>query len=249
MFPSSEEATQAALAWFKSALNILDQSQQIAYGSLEEVQARAIIAYLMYNFEGCSGRFRFLHSCSLAAAREGCVHLVDSPSMEQQDDAITKEIKRRLWWHIVSTDWMLGLMGGPTDGTYSANPKQMNVKYPRNIGDDDASLSDEAVNHPSETPTPLSCFLRRIELAEITRSIIDARAAGHPDAEITDYERVLDRMDRYLQEHLGILLFKETLCSSGFTLDVPAFIAHFFSTTHRTPRINLHEKSASVLLV
>ncbi|KAI8309677.1 putative transcription factor lepB [Colletotrichum sp. SAR11_59] len=203
-FASSQDATQAALAWFRSALNILDQSQQIAYGCLAEVQARTILAYLIYNFEGCSGRFRFLHSCSLASAREGLVHLVDSPNSEQQDDVTTKEIKRRVWWHIAATDWMLGLMGGPTDGTYSVQPRQMNVKYPRNINDDANSLADENVDHPSDTATGISCFLRRIQLAEITRSIIDARTPGAPDAEITDYDQVT-QLDRLFADALAEL--------------------------------------------
>ncbi|KAF5488873.1 putative transcription factor lepB [Colletotrichum fructicola] len=203
-FASSEDATQAALAWFRSALNILDQSQQITYGCLAEVQARTILAYLIYNFEGCSGRFRFLHSCSLASAREGLVHLVDSPNSEQQDDATTREIKRRVWWHIAATDWMLGLMGGPTDGTYSVQPRQMNVKYPRNINDDANSLADENIDHPSDTATGISCFLRRIQLAEITRSIIDARTPGAPDAEITDYDQVT-QLDRLFADALAEL--------------------------------------------
>ncbi|KAI8211166.1 putative transcription factor lepB [Colletotrichum sp. SAR 10_76] len=128
-FASSEDATQTALAWFRSALNILDQSQQIT---------------------------------------------------------------------------MLGLMGGPTDGTYSVQPRQMNVKYPRNINDDANSLADENIDHPSDTATGISCFLRRIQLAEITRSIIDARTPGAPDAEITDYDQVT-QLDRLFADALAEL--------------------------------------------
>ncbi|KAF4910500.1 putative transcription factor lepB [Colletotrichum viniferum] len=155
-FASSEDATQTALAWFRSALNILDQSQQITYGCLAE------------------------------------------------DDATTREIKRRVWWHIAATDWMLGLMGGPTDGTYSVQPRQMNVKYPRNINDDANSLADENIDHPSDTATGISCFLRRIQLAEITRSIIDARTPGAPDAEITNYDQVT-QLDRLFADALAEL--------------------------------------------
>ncbi|KZL79646.1 hypothetical protein CI238_11038 [Colletotrichum incanum] len=191
-FTSTEEATHTALGWFKSALGILEKSRPSTYSCLEEVQARSVLAYLVYNMEGCSARFRFLHGCSLTAARENCLHLTDSPSSEQQDDVTTREIKRRVWWHIVSTDWMLGLMGGPTDGTYNVQPRQMNVKYPRNINDDEVSLSDESFTMPPDTATMLSCFIRRIQLAEIARAIIDARAPGVPDAEVTDYDKVLE---------------------------------------------------------
>lgn len=90
-------------------------------------------------------------------------------------------------------------MGGPTDGTYNVHPRQMNVKHPRNINDDDLSLSDETVDLPPETATMMSCFIRRTQLAEIARSIIDARAPGVPDAEIVDYDQVLE-LDRLFED-------------------------------------------------
>ncbi|KAK1999484.1 hypothetical protein LX36DRAFT_632379 [Colletotrichum falcatum] len=191
-FASVEEATQTAVSWLKSALDILEKPRPSNSCCLEEVQARAVLSYMVYNMEGCSARFRFMHGCSLMAAREICLHLVDSPSSAQHDDTITREIKRRLWWHIASTDWMLGLMGGPIDGTYNVQPKQMNVRYPRNINDDEASLSDETFTMPQDTATGMSFFIKRIQLSEIARSIIDARVPGVPDAEVTDYNKVLE---------------------------------------------------------
>ncbi|KAI8165916.1 hypothetical protein K4K49_010537 [Colletotrichum sp. SAR 10_70] len=181
-FASSEDATQTALAWFRSALNILDQSQQIT------------------------------------------------------------EIKRRVWWHIAATDWMLGLMGGPTDGTYSVQPRQMNVKYPRNINDDANSLADENVDHPSDTATGISCFLRRIQLAEITRSIIDARTPGAPDAEITNYDQVA-QLDRLFADALAEL--PEFLRPDGpISPDVPGCTDLSCFTMLKTQLTSAHEISA-----
>ncbi|KAK1690589.1 hypothetical protein BDP55DRAFT_753434 [Colletotrichum godetiae] len=184
IFNSLGKATHSAVAWLTSSLNILEISQSNACSCLEEVQARSVLAYLVYNMEGCSARFRFLHGCSLTSAREMSLHLIDSPGSEKQDEEAMKEIKRRVW--------MLGLMGGPTDGTYNVQPRQMNVNEPRNINDDEASFSDEAISMPKDTATTMSCFIRRIQLAGIARSVIDARAPGMPDAEITNYERVLE---------------------------------------------------------
>lgn len=99
-FASSEEAAQASLTWRQSALLTLDESQRTASGCLEEIQARAILAYLVYNTESCSARFRFLHSSSVAAARDASLHLIDSPGSQHKDN-----VPRRLWWHIASTDW------------------------------------------------------------------------------------------------------------------------------------------------
>lgn len=106
-FASSEDAVQASQSWLQSAMYILNELQQAISGGLEEIQARVILSYLVYNVEGCSALFRFLHSCSLAVARDACLHLVDSPDAEHRDDAPTREIKRRLWWYLASTDWFV----------------------------------------------------------------------------------------------------------------------------------------------
>lgn len=118
IFATTEEATQASVTWRQTALAILDDPQFPTNGTLESCQARTIIAYAVSNVEGCSARYRFLHSCSVAIARDMSLHLVDSPTTTSaSDDLPTKEIKRRLWWHLASTDWLLSLVGGPLDGT------------------------------------------------------------------------------------------------------------------------------------
>ncbi|KAI0595400.1 hypothetical protein F4775DRAFT_595351 [Biscogniauxia sp. FL1348] len=191
IFPTPEEAAQVSVAWSQSALSILEESCRSSRDSMEEVQARIILAYVIYNAEGCSSRFRFLHSCSLAAARDISLHLLDSPSMaDKLGDLTTREIKRRLWWHLASTDWLLGLMGGPLDGTYTVQPRHMNVKLPRNLNDSDLGIVSDTTTFPVEIPTQMSCFLQRIRLAEICRAVVDARAPGSPDVEITDFDTV-----------------------------------------------------------
>ncbi|OBR05627.1 C6 zinc finger protein [Colletotrichum higginsianum IMI 349063] len=206
-FASAEDATRTALVWLRSALQLLDNFSRGASGAgcLEEVQARCVLANLVYNMEGCSARFRFLHGCSLAAAREIGLHVVDGASSKQNptaDDAATREIKRRVWWHIAATDWMLGLMGGPTDGTYNVQPRHTNVNLPRNVNDDETSLADEALTLSLSIPTSLTCFLKRLQLAGIARAIIDARGPGAPDADITDYDKILG-LDRLFRDALA----------------------------------------------
>ncbi|KAI5927229.1 hypothetical protein F4810DRAFT_351389 [Camillea tinctor] len=203
LFPTHEEAAQVSVAWCQSALSILEESRRSSRDSVEEVQARTILAYIIYHAEGCSSRFRFLHSCSLAAARDISLHLLDSPSMaDKLGDLTTREIKRRLWWHLVSTDWLLGLMGGPLDGTYTIQPRHMNVKLPRNLNDNDLDIMDETSSFPPSVPTQMSCFLQRIRLAEICRAVVDARAPGAPDVEITDFATV-SSLDALFQQALS----------------------------------------------
>lgn len=102
-FPSSESASKSSLAWRKAAFEVLDGSRSDT--SLEDVQARTILSYLIYNTEGLSARSRLLHGWTVAAAREIGLHLVDSPRSNQLGDAPIREIKRRVWWHLASTDW------------------------------------------------------------------------------------------------------------------------------------------------
>ncbi|KAI0871900.1 hypothetical protein GGS24DRAFT_491899 [Hypoxylon argillaceum] len=204
MFASTEEATQASVVWRETALAILDDSRFPINGTLESCQARAILAYAVCNVEGCSARYRFLHSCSIAIARDMSLHLIDSTATtDKSDDIATREIKRRLWWHLASTDWLLGLVGGPLDGTYTIQPRHFVVNRPRNLNDNDLNQNDETLTYPLHILTNVSCFLQRIRLGEISREIIDARPPRLIDVEITDFNTVtsLDRLfERVLTE-------------------------------------------------
>ncbi|KAI0465746.1 hypothetical protein F4859DRAFT_347907 [Xylaria cf. heliscus] len=191
IFASTEEATQASVTWRETALTILDDPRFPSDGSLEKCQARTILAYVVCNVEGCSARYRFLHSCSVAIARDMSLHLMDSTTAaDTTDDLPTREIKRRLWWHLVSTDWLLSLVGGPFDGTYSIQPRHFVVNRPRNLNDNDLSQNDETLTYPLNVITQMSCFLQRIRLGEISREMVDARAPALLDLDITDFNTV-----------------------------------------------------------
>ncbi|KAH8664531.1 hypothetical protein BX600DRAFT_437074 [Xylariales sp. PMI_506] len=192
IFNSAEEAAQTAKAWITSACHLLDDADRGFSSTLEECQARAVLTQAVYNTEGCSARFRFLHSCCITAARDLSLHVIDSPcKAEKRGDVITAEMKRRLWWHIAGSDWLLGTVGSPLDGTYIIQPRHMNVKKPRNINDSDLNLYDETMSFPHHIYTEASCFIQRIRIAEISRAIIDARDPGFPDMEITDVDKVV----------------------------------------------------------
>lgn len=97
---------------------------------------------------------------------------------------------------------MLGLMGGPLDGTYTVQPRHMNVRYPRNLNDNDLSMCDDTFTFPQNVATQVSVFLQRIRLAQICRSAIDARNPGAPEAEVVDYNKVLS-LDRLFEHTLS----------------------------------------------
>jgi len=104
-FESAAQAKQATLLWRKAAWDILDQSPRTGEATLEDIQALMVLADLIFNTEGLSFRFRYLQSCAVSTARDNSLHLVDSPLRAGHDDPITREMKRRIWWHLSGTDW------------------------------------------------------------------------------------------------------------------------------------------------
>ncbi len=104
-FASTKEAAEASAMWRQWAFNILSNSKCLSRGTMEEVQAWTLLGFISYSAEGCSYRFRFFHNCALTHARELSLHLVDSPRSEHDEGGVTRELKRRLWWHIAATDW------------------------------------------------------------------------------------------------------------------------------------------------
>lgn len=106
-FACAKDAAEASLVWRDWASDILATAATQGPGAstLEEVQAWTLLSFMVQNVEGCSYRFRIFHNQSLTAARELKLHLVDSPRYGRSDDCVTREIKRRIWWHIAATDW------------------------------------------------------------------------------------------------------------------------------------------------
>lgn len=110
-FACASDAAEASRVWRDWASDILaatataTATQGPGTSTLEGVQAWTLLSFMVHNAEGCSYRFRVLHHQSLAAAREILLHLVDSPRCARSDGCVTREIKRRIWWHIAATDW------------------------------------------------------------------------------------------------------------------------------------------------
>lgn len=108
----SKESELVFLPWFRAALDLLDHSRRVLPGSLEIAQTAIILVFLDYNLEGFTSRARAILSQGLQTAKELALHRLDSPSAVRRREAaptiesmIETEMKRRVWWHMVSTDW------------------------------------------------------------------------------------------------------------------------------------------------
>ncbi|KAJ6153691.1 hypothetical protein N7470_006650 [Penicillium chermesinum] len=111
-------------------------------------------------------------------------------------DKVGLELKRRLWWDIVSYDWLIGFLSGPQEFTYTIHPSQVKVNRPLNIEDEDLATEVAA---PLSTPTCMSYTLCRLRLSEICRQIIDELAPYHLDGREAPYEVILD-LDHRLRD-------------------------------------------------
>jgi hypothetical protein len=68
------------------------------------------LAHLCTQIEGFSGSFGILSVTGLQMARSMKIHWLDSvPYREQRRnhgaDLVELEVKRRIWWHMVASDW------------------------------------------------------------------------------------------------------------------------------------------------
>ncbi|XWX00036.1 hypothetical protein V2A60_008052 [Cordyceps javanica] len=172
--------------WTNAALDVLEYSKRSASASLEDVQATIVISYVIYNSQGFSPMFRSLHSNIIMMARDLSLHKTDSPrrsgEIDQPPSQIEDDVKRRLWWHIAATDWLLAFTPGPQEGTYSIQLSQMLVNRPNYI---------EGCDHDAENVSlSTSYFIQRVRLAEICRAVVDALSPLEM-IEKANYEQVI----------------------------------------------------------
>ena len=106
-----QNSVTAATLWSKGALEVLEYSRRTGSGSIEDVQASIILLFSIFKNEGFSCRCRHLLSNALTIARDLSLHRLDMLSFggtkacSDKEDMAGLELKRRLWWHIASTDW------------------------------------------------------------------------------------------------------------------------------------------------
>ena len=96
----------------KGALDVLDYSRRNTSGTLGDVQASIFMSFVTYHLDGFSARGRFLSTAAASIARELRLHRLDAEietsTVENESSVrclIDREVKRRVFWYIASTDW------------------------------------------------------------------------------------------------------------------------------------------------
>lgn len=108
-FEACETGLPLATYWLRCSLDVLQYTWGNSTPVLETVQTAIIGIFLVYHTEGVSPRLRYLQSATLAAARTLGLHTVDSANngilKPSQAENIEIEVRRRVWWHLASTEW------------------------------------------------------------------------------------------------------------------------------------------------
>lgn len=212
LFTDLPEAMANCRRWTLLAQDALAAADCLAKPTVESLQSLILIAqHLMPNI-GAVATLRTLSGTITHAARMLAIHQVDSRANKKrregtQVDWAELEVKRRLWWHIVSTDWyevpipiqhsatntirILSFMSGSQCGTYMIQPQQMNCDLPSNVDDEDIT-PDGNYAQPLTTLTEMTYFILRIRFSVIFRSIVDAAWEAGSDLDDLPYEIVLE---------------------------------------------------------
>ncbi|KAF9884404.1 hypothetical protein FE257_001804 [Aspergillus nanangensis] len=174
---SQQKAKQACTTYSNVALLILDNNHN-ADTSTTKLQAITTLVHVLSHGDGVSDRVHILRVRQLVLARNMQIHRLDTPKRQAERkvkgaNIIELEVQRRAWWHMVSTDWLHALLGGPQEGIYLLQPKHMNVNYPMNTDDELITPSGPQHSFPLSVPTIMSVFHYRTKLAELCREVVD----------------------------------------------------------------------------
>ncbi|KAE8420043.1 hypothetical protein BDV36DRAFT_281823 [Aspergillus pseudocaelatus] len=186
-----KDASKWHNAWKEAVICALLQPDAMRSLSLVSLQTISIMTYLIWDTEGQSSMFHALRSIAHTKAIQMKIHRLDAHPHVDNDDVIVTELKRRLWWHLASTDWLVASVPGSQEGIYSINPKLIAVKYPLNIDDTDIRSGEPSPNSlPEDQPTSMSFFIQRIKLAELCRDMIDSMQNVYQRTDQPDDEQI-----------------------------------------------------------
>jgi hypothetical protein len=92
------------------ASRALAQARHLDNPSLESIQAVILLASHLLLNTGATTAFRVLLTAMFMSAQALLIHQIDSPKNQKlrentNYDRVELEMKRRLWWHIASSDW------------------------------------------------------------------------------------------------------------------------------------------------
>ncbi|KAI0532034.1 fungal-specific transcription factor domain-containing protein [Xylaria digitata] len=249
------DTTRFSKYWSGSALDVLEYSRRNTSGTLEDVQALILMSYVTYHLDGFSARHRHLLALAVSTARDLGLHRLDAnDSVPRSHDVslrvlIDHEVKRRVYWHLIASDWTQSTMSGPQEGTYFIHPNHIQVNLPKDYNDDDDPPGDARAEITGPRPTGLTFLLARIRLAHLSREYTDTIPLETSKLMRVPYERIIS-LDQKLREFFLELPYffrldkesrqKSTHLEAVYT-KVPMMRYCILAAAH-TRRCRLHQK-------
>jgi hypothetical protein len=108
---TGSETTVLSKYWSRGALDVLEHSRRNTSGTLEDIQALVLMSYVAYHLDGFSARYRHFSALAASMARDLGLHRLDADDRTPTDSGtclrvlINREVKRRVYWHIIASDW------------------------------------------------------------------------------------------------------------------------------------------------
>ncbi|CEL04089.1 hypothetical protein ASPCAL05221 [Aspergillus calidoustus] len=165
-----------------------------------------ILHWLCTCESGHSVEAHLLRARGILMARAMQTQWLDTPRAREERrlkgcDVVELEVKRRLWWMMVATDWVVAYSTGPQAGTYLFHPKHMCVHLPTNA--DDEHITPDGISHvqPTTEPTVVVGIIYRVGLTTLCRETVDALPSAIFEGLEPDYSIILS-LDARWQEYL-----------------------------------------------
>lgn len=111
---SRKDTLQCVHRWSHLAFHCLSQARYVANPTIETIQAVILLSHFLLMDDGATATYMALLMTMINAARILNIHKIDSKkSIKEREDALRRgekvdflelELKRRIWWHLASSD-------------------------------------------------------------------------------------------------------------------------------------------------
>ncbi|PYI00946.1 hypothetical protein BO78DRAFT_380068 [Aspergillus sclerotiicarbonarius CBS 121057] len=191
------EAKAAFTTYTRLAIAIIDNPIQPVSPSTAALEAISTLARVLSHADWYSNKVQTLRASAICMARTMQIHRLDTVKNQEERkrsgyDVVEVEVQRRVWWHLVSTDWITAFSQSPHEGSYLIHPKHMKINHPSNIDDNYLASEGPGFSFPPSVPTSMSTFIFRLHYAELCREVVDILGSTLLESEQPNYETVLD---------------------------------------------------------
>jgi len=188
-----------------TAVKLLEENQATRTPSLSLLQAMLVFMPILLTRSGTYLTQGGCHERMISIARSLSLSRIDIKANQEanKNNPHATEIRRRVWWFITATDWILSHMSGPQEYAYSIHPNHMKVNFPKNIDIEDWEIRS-GVEKPLSEPTQMTYFIMRSRLSLVCKDVADTLAQNNFDGNEPDYQIMID-LDQRLQDYLSEL--------------------------------------------